>query len=346
MNEAENIVSIHPRFNDEFFGFDKIEDLFLNLLNKKSISNAYLFNGVKGIGKATFAYRLARCLLKKKENTKLLDSLYTSKESNLFKSIANLSHPDINIIEANLEKKKISIENLKPLKKNIYVTSLESDYKVIIIDSLDDFAIQSKKQSFSSLLKLLEDCPSNCIFFLISHSLQNVPDTIKSRCQKIYFNPIPRATLRKWFENSKLVDKKNIDVLINLSNGSLGRALNIVNNNIFFDVYNCANEVIFNFKDISKTQINSLFSMYNKDLSIDDFLLVIQINIIEAIKKEIEEQKNVDKEVIEIFINLFFEINKKINNSKTFELDSVQIINTVEYIFIKKLEQLKKYKNG
>ena len=48
MNEAENIVSIHPRFNDEFFGFDKIEDLFLNLLNKKSISNAYLFNGVKG----------------------------------------------------------------------------------------------------------------------------------------------------------------------------------------------------------------------------------------------------------------------------------------------------------
>ena len=68
--------------------------------------------------------------------------------------------------------------------------------------------------------------------------------------------------------------------------------------------------------------------------------------IIEAIKKDIEEQKNVDKEVIEIFINLFFEINKKINNSKTFELDSVQIINTVEYIFIKKSEQLKKYKNG
>ena len=152
----------HPRFNDEFFGFKKIEQYFLDILKKKKISNAYIFNGIKGIGKATFAYRLARCILNKNNNLNSIDSLYVSKENNIFKNIMNLSHPDINIIEPEDENKKINIEKLKSLDKITYGTSLESDYKIIIIDSLDNF---STKKSFSSLLKLLEDCPINCIFF-------------------------------------------------------------------------------------------------------------------------------------------------------------------------------------
>ena len=218
----------HPRFNDEFFGFKKIEQYFLDILKKKKLSNAYIFNGIKGIGKATFVYRLARCILNKDNSLNTIDSLHISKKSNIFKNIMNLSHPDINIIEPDEENKKINLEKIKLLDKITFKTSLESDYKIIIIDSLDDF---TTKKSFSSLLKLLEDCPINCIFFLISHSLYKVPHTIKSRCQKIYFNPIPDKTLRKWFEQSEIINEKNLDILINLSNGSLGWALDIINNN-------------------------------------------------------------------------------------------------------------------
>ena len=46
-----------------------------------------------------------------------------------------------------------------------------------------------------------------------------VPGTIKSRSQKIYFNPISDNTLRKWFEQSEIINKKNLDILINLSIG-------------------------------------------------------------------------------------------------------------------------------
>ena len=77
----------HPRFNDEFFGFKKIEQYFLDIIKKKKISNAYIFNGIKGIGKATFAYRLARCILNKNNNLNFIDSLYISKENNIFKNI-------------------------------------------------------------------------------------------------------------------------------------------------------------------------------------------------------------------------------------------------------------------
>ena len=181
MIKESKIEVEHPRFNDEFLGFKKIEEYFLEILRKKRISNAYLFHGIKGIGKSTFAYRLTRCILGKNdlENIK---SLYIAKEENIFKKIINLTHPDLNIVESDIENKKINIEKLKLINKKTFSTSLESNYKIIIIDSLDDF---NSKKSFSSLLKLLEDCPINCVFFLISQKLFLCGPCILVRVQRI-----------------------------------------------------------------------------------------------------------------------------------------------------------------
>ena len=342
MIKKNKIEVKHPRFNDEFFGFKEIEEYFLDILKNKKLSNAYIFNGIKGIGKATFTYRLARCILNKDNNLKSIDSLNISKENNIFKNIMNLSHPDIKIIEPDNENKKINLEKIKLLNKFTFGTSLESDYKIIIIDSLDDF---TTKKSFSSLLKLLEDCPINCIFFLISHLLFKVPGTIKSRCQKIYFNPISDKTLRKWFEQSEIINEKNLDILINLSNGSLGRALDIINNNESFDIYSDAKKIINNFQNISKADIYDFFSLFNSNFLLEDFLLIIQINIIQNIK-ELIKKKNIDKTIIDVYISLFFEINKKINNFKMYDLDSLQTLNTIKYIFIKHSENLNKLKKN
>ena len=307
------------------------------ILRKKRISNAYLFHGIKGIGKSTFAYRLTRCILGKNdlENIK---SLYIAKEENIFKKIINLTHPDLNVVESDIENKKINIEKLKLINKKTFSTSLESNYKIIIIDSLDDF---NSKKSFSSLLKLLEDCPINCVFFLISHSIYNVPATIKSRCQKIYFNPIPDSTLRKWFDKSKLINDKNLDILIDLSNGSLGKAIELINNNEYFDIYSRAKNIITNFKEISKKEIDDFFSLFNNNLLLEDFLLIIQINIIQNIKKLILK-KDISKLLINVYISIFFEINKRIRNLSSFNLDNSQTLNSIKYIFIKHSENLSK----
>ena len=337
MIKESKIEVEHPRFNDEFLGFKKIEEYFLEILRKKRISNAYLFHGIKGIGKSTFAYRLTRCILGKNdlENIK---SLYIAKEENIFKKIINLTHPDLNIVESDIENKKINIEKLKLINKKTFSTSLESNYKIIIIDSLDDF---NSKKSFSSLLKLLEDCPINCVFFLISHSIYNVPATIKSRCQKIYFNPIPDSTLRKWFDKSKLINDKNLDILIDLSNGSLGKAIELINNNEYFDIYSRAKNIITNFKEISKKEIDDFFSLFNNNLLLEDFLLIIQINIIQNIKKLILK-KDISKLLINVYISIFFEINKRIRNLSSFNLDNSQTLNSIKYIFIKHSENLSK----
>ena len=65
MKETESTLSniVDPRFNDELYGFDKIEKMFLNVIRNEKLSNAYIFYGIKGVGKATFAFRLARFIL-------------------------------------------------------------------------------------------------------------------------------------------------------------------------------------------------------------------------------------------------------------------------------------------
>ena len=177
---------------------------------------------------------------------------------------------------------------------------------------------------------------------MISHSLFKVPDTIKSRCQKIYFNPIPDKTLRKWFKNSEIIDKKNLDILINLSNGSLGKALEIINNSESFHIYSDAKKIIDNFQNTSKADIDDFFSLFNSNLLLEDFILIIQINIIQNIKELIIEKNDIDKSVIDVYISLFFEINKKISNFRLYDLDRLQTLNTIKYIFIKHSENLNK----
>ena len=95
---------IDPRFNEELYGFNNIEKLFLNILKNDKLLNAYIFYGIKGVGKATFAFRLARFILNQEKNSD--DSLFVSKENKVFKSIASLSHPDFIFIYGDSSEKK------------------------------------------------------------------------------------------------------------------------------------------------------------------------------------------------------------------------------------------------
>ena len=148
-------------------------------------------------------------------------------------------------------------------------------------------------------------------------------------------NKMPGA---KWFQNSKLVDEKDINILINLANGSLGKALQVINNENFFNIYKEGEKIINNMANINKDEINNFFSLFDKNLEVDDFLKVIQIIIIQNIKNSFNENKNMDKKSVNAYISLFFEINKKLDKFKSFDLHDAQILETIKFIFIKHSE--------
>ena len=80
--------------------------------------------------------------------------------------------------------------------------------------------------------------------------------------------------------------------------------------------------------------------MYDKNILLEDFLLIIQINIIKCIKELILKKNKINALMLDVYILLFFELNKKINNFKLYNLDSLQTLNTIKYIITKHSKKL------
>ena len=109
-------------------------------------------------------------------------------------------------------------------------------------------------------------------------SISKMESRLKIRNQ----NFIVKKNFLGFFNLSNLIDlinDKNLDVLINLSNGSLGKAIELINNEECFNVYSRAKDIITNFKKISKKEIDDFFSLFNNNFLFEDFLLIIHINI-------------------------------------------------------------------
>ena len=91
---------VAPKDNTYLIGHEKAESLFLNILKSKTLPHAFLISGVEGIGKATFAYRVARFLLGyDEEKLKDYTSLDVSPQSVVSAQISSGSNPNFKVIE-------------------------------------------------------------------------------------------------------------------------------------------------------------------------------------------------------------------------------------------------------
>ena len=170
------------------------------------LAHAYLFYGPEGTGKEAFALEIAKALNCQNESTKPCNQCPSCTKIN------QLKHPDVKLIipEAkswsaqDLQKKyqlksenpysrieytgttSISIEKIRDLKNEAKYTPYEGQKKVYIITESEKMT----RESANSFLKLLEEPPDNLIIILINKSLSTMLDTIKSRCQIVYFPPL------------------------------------------------------------------------------------------------------------------------------------------------------------
>ena len=302
--DDNNFAITLPRLNNEFYGYEEIEDLFLKKIKNEKLSNSYIFYGIKGVGKATFAFRLARYLLNSDKNLINNKNLFIDKNTIVFNQISNLTHPDFLLIESDSKNLSINTENLQRINKQIYKTSSASDRKVIIIDAIDDITTNKTK---NILLKLLEDCPKNCIFLIISNNINKVPSTIQSRSQKIYFSPINIDKFKTWLLKSSKVSENDIDAILNISNGSLGRALEIIQNKNYLEVYRKAESLIHNINDVDVKKLNNLFLDLDKEININLFFLIIQYQLKSYVEKLISNNQDGN-------IDLFIEASLKMGD--------------------------------
>lgn len=288
--------NISPNQNSYLLGHDDALDKFLNAFKQGTLHNSWLISGPQGIGKATFAYKIARFLLaigseKANEHT----SINITENHPVFKLISSNSHPDLKIIERDFidtDKKKIikaikegeilEETELKTLKRSSVIKvddirtindflskkSFDGNWRVVIIDCADDMNLNAA----NALLKILEEPPTKSILLLISHNPNKLLPTIKSRCAKINLSPlnanIVSSLLRRYRPDLSEVE---VEKLSQICSGSIGKAINYADNNGLM-LYQMLENLFFAGKDFDVVKAIELATMVSKDENVWDLL--------------------------------------------------------------------------
>lgn len=200
---------------EDIFGHDLQKKLLEKSICEKNISHAYLFDGKKGIGKATIAKKYAMGIL----GTDNLDN-----------------NPDFKYIGKKDEKKDIIVEQIREeLIDDVYLAPAASDFKVYIIDDAEYLNVASQ----NALLKILEEPPQYVVIILISSNVSTFLPTIISRLNKISFSRLDDDIINTYI-NQKFGVKLDNDILKFLD-GSLGTAIELIQKDLiskFSDIKN------------------------------------------------------------------------------------------------------------
>jgi len=168
-----------PRRFGELVGQDVAVQTLRNALAAQQIAHAYLFSGLRGVGKTTVARILAKALNCEKGPTP-----EPCGECVPCTEIALGSALDVLEIDA---ASNTGIDDVRELRDIVRNLPIRDRYRVIILDE----AHQLSKAAFNGLLKILEEPPAHVVFILASTEKDKFPATILSRCLQVDFRPIP-----------------------------------------------------------------------------------------------------------------------------------------------------------
>ena len=168
-----------PQRFEDLVGQEVVVRTLRNALERKQIAHAYLFSGLRGVGKTTVARLLAKALNCDKGPTP-----EPCGECVPCQEIALGSSMDVLEMDAASNR---GIDDVRDLREVARVLPVRDRYRVFIVDE----AHQLTKDAFGALLKILEEPPAHVVFILASTEKDKFPATILSRCLQVDFRPIP-----------------------------------------------------------------------------------------------------------------------------------------------------------
>ena len=258
----------------------------VNSINKNKINHAYLFEGIDGVGKNTFAKEFAKYLLK----------------------INNLENsPDYISIEP--QGSSIKIAQIRNLQSDVIVKP-HGDYKIYVIDNAEKMTVESQ----NALLKTLEEPPGYVIIILITNNKNSLLDTIKSRCDVVKFLPITSVELKRYLEY-KGIDEKKASILSTFSRGSISKAIELSESSDFMIM---REDIQNNIQIMLEKNIVEILELPNKyDQYKNNIIEVLDITI-NYFRDIMMMKENVTKDMIINIDKITFlqNMSKKINYSQ------------------------------
>jgi len=241
--EAESVIEdqhsfLPPKESNFFISNHSLEGLFLELTSKKKMPHAVIFSGIKGIGKATFAYRLSRFLLKYgKKNADdglfgdaapvvLPGTMDMDQEDPVFRRIASGGHADFLSLEPADGKSGLDIAQIRKVAPFLRKTaSEEGGWRIVLIDD----ASTMNRNAQNALLKILEEPPAQTLLILISHNNAVLLPTTLSRSRVFNFNAPDQATFETLIKRKDPnLKQSDLMFLYEYSSASIGNSFDFI----------------------------------------------------------------------------------------------------------------------
>ena len=206
-------------------GHDEIVAGMARAASRGRVAGAYLFIGEEGVGKSTFARRLARVLTCESQG----DNFTACGRCRSCVQADAESHPDIDVVAKPEERATIPLDAFigspehrmrEGLCWRILLRPAIGQRKVAII--LDADAIS--EEGANCLLKTLEEPPDASVLILVGTALERQLPTIRSRCKVIRFGGLPRNVVEQVLTAEGLGDPESRQQAAAASAGSLARA--------------------------------------------------------------------------------------------------------------------------
>jgi DNA polymerase III subunit gamma/tau len=190
-----------PQFFAELVGQDHIRTTLQNQIASGKLAHAYLFCGMRGVGKTTVARLFAKSV--NCENRKNGDNEPCGKCESC---VAIASGHSLDLIEIDAASNR-RIDDVREIREHLPVGPVKSRYKVVIVDEVH----MMTTEAFNALLKTLEEPPAHVIFILATTEVHKVPDTILSRCQRFDFRRLSVIDLIKRLETLVTLEKVKVE---------------------------------------------------------------------------------------------------------------------------------------
>lgn len=216
-------------------GHDNVVDQFRRSLIRGRLASTFLFVGPTGVGKHTFALRLAKTLLCSTTDDV---QLQPCGHCDCCQQAAVATHPDLLLLAKPSDRASIPVELLigdrehrmrSGLCHELAMRPTLGPRKIAILDDADFL----NQEGANCLLKTLEEPPPKTIIILIGTSPHRQLPTIVSRCQIVRFQALQEANMAELLMVRRIVkDSEQAANLAQLSRGSMSRVVELVDDDL------------------------------------------------------------------------------------------------------------------
>lgn len=186
-----------PQTFAELVGQEHVARTLSNAIEAERVAHAFLFTGVRGVGKTTTARLLAKAL-----NCETGPTSTPCNVCDVCKDIT--SGVDIDVQEIDGASNN-GVDDVRRLQESLPFRPARDRFKIVIVDEVHMLSTGA----FNAFLKTLEEPPPHVKFIFATTESHKVPVTIKSRCQRYDFRLIPQTVIAQGVR--KILDAEKID---------------------------------------------------------------------------------------------------------------------------------------